>query len=261
MDSELLTAEINAFIKSKNVDDKTKDKMTSRLMQSINFMADLGVGIFDIPNNDQIQQLDDYLHTLIQPRGKHKGQNFSESVIRDWKNLTEKFYYRNSNSSAPKTTTEPQISIPEFEAAPVPVGKPNSPEFSHTVSEVFTADNNNIPKGEHYMTDTQTNYAENSALTAEAVQTSQPQTTSPVKEIRKAGRPESTGRSEKFTLYMTPELWKKIQMLADLDEVKITDLMNYALEYYCEKEREEDLAFLDSLERQKQERRQQKSRG
>ena len=254
MDSELLTAEINTFIKSKNVNDKTKDKMTSRLMQSINFMADLGVGIFDIPNNDQIQQLDDYLHTLIQPRGKHKGQNFSESVITDWKNLTKKFYDRNGKPFVPKTATEPQITIPEFEAAPVHEGKQNSPEFSHTVSEVFTADNNNIPKGEHYMTDNQT-------ITAEAVQTSQPQTSSPVKEIRKAGRPESTGRSEKFTLYMTPELWKKIQMLADLDEVKITDLMNYALEYYCEKEREEDLAFLDSLERQKQERRQQKSRG
>ena len=161
MDSELLTAEINAFIKSKNVDDKTKDKMTSRLMQSINFMADLGVGIFDIPNNDQIQQLDDYLHTLIQPRGKHKGQNFSESVIRDWKNLTEKFYYRNSNSSAPKTTTEPQISIPEFEAAPVPVGKPNSPEFSHTVRENTTADKDKISKGEPNMTDNQIIPAEN----------------------------------------------------------------------------------------------------
>ena len=256
MDEETLTAEINSFIQSKNVDEKTKDKMTSRLKQSIHFMADLGVGIFDIPSKAQYDKLNEYLHTLIQPRGKHKGQKFSESVIRDWKNLTEKFYDRNGKRSDLKTIPEPQITIPEFEAASVPDGKTNSAEFSHTVSEA-TTDNHNIPKGEKNMTDNQTINAENSALTAEAVQNP----SSPVKEIRKAGRPESTGRSEKFTLYMTPELWKKITMLADLDEVKITDLMNYALEYYCEKERSEDIAFLYTLERRKQERREQKARG
>ncbi len=256
MDEETLTAEINSFIQSKNVDEKTKDKMTSRLKQSIHFMADLGVGIFDIPSKAQYDKLNEYLHTLIQPRGKHKGQKFSESVIRDWKNLTEKFYDRNGKRSDDKTTTESQISIPEFEAAPVPDDQTNSTEIPHTVSEDTTADNNDIPKGEHYMTE-----YDNSAVTAEAVQTTQPQPLSPVKASRKPGRPETTGRTEKFTLYMTPELWKKITMLADLDEAKITDLMNYALEYYCEKERSEDLEFLYSLERRKQERRLLKARG
>lgn len=260
MDEETLTAEINSFIQSKNVDEKTKDKMTSRLIDSIHFMADLGVGIFDSPSEEDYKRLNEYLHTLIQPRGKHKGQHFSESVIRDWKNLTEKFYNRNGKRSDLKTNTEPQITIPDFEAAPVPDGKTNSTEFSHTVSEA-TTDNHNIPKGEKNMTDNQTIPAENSALTAEAVQTAQPQPLSPVKASRKPGRPETTGRTEKFTLYMTPELWKKITMLADLDEVKITDLMNYALEYYCEKERSEDIAFLYTLERRKQERREQKARG
>lgn len=254
MDEETLTAEINSFIQSKNVDEKTKDKMTSRLKQSIHFMADLGVGIFDIPSKAQYDKLNEYLHTLIQPRGKHKGQKFSESVIRDWKNLTEKFYDRNGKRSDLKTIPEPQITIPEFEAASVPDGKTNSTEFSHTVSEA-TTDNHNIPKGEKNMTDNQTINAENSALTAEAVQTP----SSPVKEIRKAGRPESTGRSEKFTLYMTPELWKKIRMLADLDEDNITDFMNIILENYCDNERSEDLEFLYGLERIKQERRLKKS--
>ena len=113
------------------------------------------------------------------------------------------------------------------------------------------------------MTDTQTMTADNSAVTAEhkiVQQEAQPQAPSTVEASRKPGRPETTGRSEKFTLYMTPELWKKITMLADLDEVKITDLMNEALEYYCENERSEDIAFLYTLERRKQERRLQKAR-
>ena len=256
MDAEKLNAEIKTFIQSKNVDEKTKDKMTSRLKDSIHFMADLGVGIFDIPSKAQYDKLNEYLHTLIQPRGKHKGQKFSESVIRDWKSLTEKFYDRNSKRSDLKTIPEPQMTIPEINhtPAPVPDGQTDSPEISHTVSD-DTTDNYSIPKGEPNMTD-----YDNSALTAEAVQTAQPQPLSPVEAVRKPGRPETTGRTEKFTLYMTPELWKKITMLADLDEVKITDLMNYALEYYCEKERSEDIAFLYTLERRKQEHRLQKAR-
>lgn len=256
MNNDIVEAEITSFIQSKDVEKKTKDKWEARLKESVHFMADLGVGIFDIPSKAQYDKLNEHLHTLIQSRGKHKGKNFSESVITDWKKLTEKFYDRNDKRSDLKTNPEPQITIPEFEAASVPDGKTNSTEFSHTVSEAMT-DNHKIPKGEKNMTDNQTINAENSALTAEAVQNP----SSTVKEVRKAGRPESTGRSEKFTLYMTPELWKKITMLADLDEVKITDLMNYALEYYCEKERSEDIAFLYTLERRKQERREQKARG
>lgn len=260
MNNDIVEAEITSFIQSKDVEKKTKDKWEARLKESVHFMADLGVGIFDIPSKAQYDKLNEHLHTLIQSRGKHKGKNFSESVITDWKKLTEKFYDRNDKRSDLKTNPEPQITIPEFEAASVPDGKTNSTEFSHTVCEAMT-DNHNIPKGEKNMTDNQTINAENSALTAEAVQTTQPQNSSPVKEIRKAGRPESTGRSEKFTLYMTPELWKKIRMLADLDEKNITDFLNIILEKYCDKERSEDLEFLYSLERRKQERRLQKARG
>lgn len=261
MNNDIVEAEITSFIQSKDVEKKTKDKWEARLKESVHFMADLGVGIFDIPSKAQYDKLNEHLHTLIQSRGKHKGKNFSESVITDWKKLTEKFYDRNAKRSVTKTTTEPQISIPEFEAAPVPDEQTHSTDFSHTVSYDTTADNNNIPKGEKNMTDNQTIPAENSALTAEAVQTAQPQPLSPVKASRKPGRPETTGRTEKFTLYMTPELWKKIRMLADLDEDNITDFLNTILEDYCDNERKEDLEFLYSLERRKQERRLQKARG
>ena len=105
--------------------------------------------------------------------------------------------------------------------------------------------------------------AENSAITAEPAivqPEAQPQASFTVKASRKPGRPETTGRSEKFTLYMTPELWKKITMLADLDEKTITDFLNNVLEYYCDNKRAEDLDFLYSLERKKQEHRLQKAK-
>ena len=255
MDKDTLEAEIASFIQSKDVDEKTKDKMTSRLRESIHFMADLGVSIFDTPSKALYDRLNEYLHTLIQPRGKNKGQHFSDSVIRDWKNLTEKFYNRNGKRSDDSV----QLVIAEaesIEATP-----------ASTERESITADTDR--GAQHAHTDTQKGEpnmtTENSAVSAETLPVptqpeAQPQAPSTVEASRKPGRPETTGRSEKFTLYMTPELWKKITMLADLDEVKITDLMNDALEYYCENERSDDLAFLYTLERRKQERRLQKAR-
>ncbi len=238
MDEEILNSEINSFIQSKDVDDKTKDKMTYRLIQSVHFMADLGVEISDIPSNAHYDKLNEYLHTLIQPRGKHKGEIFSDSVIRDWVNITKKFYNRNGKLYDDSNTTESQIAITELEAV------------NHAITENTKGDT-------HDMTTTNENM--NSVVSADP-EPEQPQPFSPVEAVRKPGRPETTGRTEKFTLYMTPELWKKITMLADLDEVKITDLMNDALEYYCEKERSEDIAFLYTLERSKQEHRRQKAR-
>ena len=255
MDNDIIEAQIAPFIQSKNVDDKTKNKMTYRLRMSIHFMADLGVGIFDIPSEAQYHKLNEHLHTLIQPRGKHKGQKFSESVIKDWYNLTEKFYDRNGKRSDDSNATESQITIPEFETESVPDGKTNSTEISPTVRENNT-EYHKSPKGEHYMTDTQTFNPENSAVTAETTA----ETVSTVEAVRKPGRPETTGRTEKFTLYMTPALWKKIRMLADLDEDNITEFLNYVLEDYCNNERKEDLEFLYGLERIKQERRLKKSK-
>ena len=79
---------------------------------------------------------------------------------------------------------------------------------------------------------------------------------SPVEANKQAGRPKSTNRTAKFTLYMTDELMKKINLLADLDETTSTELMNHVLEDYCNNTRADDMNFLYELERRKQERRQ-----
>lgn len=83
-----------------------------------------------------------------------------------------------------------------------------------------------------------------------------PEASSPVEAEKKPGRPKSTNRTSKFTLYMTDELMKKINLLADLDETTSTDLMNHVLEDYCDNSRADDMNFLYELERRKQERRQ-----
>lgn len=311
MDIDIDSAEtqIAYFIQSQNVGEKTKTKMAARLKDSINFMAGLGVGIFDTPSQAHYGRLNEHLHTLTQPKGKHKGQPYSESVIKDWQKLTEKFYRWNGNSSA-----DSQISIQDFESAAVPDNKnsteepeqkrPNggedSPSACQQQEETFDAPTGgendadetqytqhsvdtstgdealplrnftlgsavdtptggeetitNNTEGEKTMTDTQTINSENSTITAQ-----HPQST--VDAVRKAGRPETTGRSEKFTLYMTPALWKKIRMLADLDEDNITDFLNNVLEDYCDNERQDDLDFLYTLERKKEERRLKKAAG
>lgn len=73
-------------------------------------------------------------------------------------------------------------------------------------------------------------------------------------QTRTPGRPKSTDRSAKFTLYMTESTMKSLTLLADYDEMNITDLVNNILTDYLAT-RQDDLEFLNTLEQKKQERR------
>lgn len=64
----------------------------------------------------------------------------------------------------------------------------------------------------------------------------------------KLGRPKSTGRTEKFTLYVRPETWQNLNMPADYDESTVTGLLNSILESYFTSIAD-DLEFLCNLER------------
>lgn len=100
--------------------------------------------------------------------------------------------------------------------------------------------------------DTQT--AEIEDIPAHQEQLTIPDTKNTVDNKPKLGRPKSSGRTEKFTLYVRPETWQNLNMLADYDETTITELMNGILESYFTS-RADDLEFLAHIEQQKRERR------
>ena len=60
---------------------------------------------------------------------------------------------------------------------------------------------------------------------------------------RPAGRPRTTGRSEKFTLYMTADTMKNLNIIANYDNETITDLLNNIVEKYIIT-REDDIEFV-----------------
>ena len=75
----------------------------------------------------------------------------------------------------------------------------------------------------------------------------------PVKEKHKGGRPVSTNRSERFTLYMNADVLKNITILANYDNLSVTDLMNNTLVDLIE-QRRSDIDFMTEFERRKEER-------
>ena len=61
--------------------------------------------------------------------------------------------------------------------------------------------------------------------------------------MARPGRPRTTGRSEKFTLYMTANTMKNLSIIADYDNETITDLLNNIVEKYIIT-REDDIEFV-----------------
>ena len=61
--------------------------------------------------------------------------------------------------------------------------------------------------------------------------------------MARLGRPRTTGRSEKFTLYMTADTMKNLSIIANYDNETITDLLNNIVEKYIIT-REDDIEFV-----------------
>ena len=64
---------------------------------------------------------------------------------------------------------------------------------------------------------------------------------------RERGKPVTTGRSEKLTLYLTPQTYNRLDDLRKYDETNLQDLLNEAIEVYF-KSREDDMRFLQEQE-------------
>lgn len=93
-------------------------------------------------------------------------------------------------------------------------------------------------KGDNLMADNTISNVENGAINQEAV---------------KAGRPVSTARSEKLTLYLTKDTARQLEALRIYDEIELQDLLNEAIQVYF-KTRADDLEFLQRQAQARQER-------
>ena len=78
------------------------------------------------------------------------------------------------------------------------------------------------------------------------------------KETTKRGKPVTTGRSEKISLYLTPQTFNRLDDLRKYDEANLQDLLNEAIEVYF-KTREDDIRFLQEQEEARRARKARKS--
>ena len=77
-------------------------------------------------------------------------------------------------------------------------------------------------------------------------------------EAQKRGKPVRTGRSEKISLYLTPQTFNRLDDLRKYDETNMQDLLNEAIEVYF-KTRADDIKFLMEQEEERRARKARKS--
>ena len=77
-------------------------------------------------------------------------------------------------------------------------------------------------------------------------------------EATKRGKPVTTGRSKKISLYLTPETFNRLDDLRKYDEADMQDLLNEAIEAYF-KTRADDMKFLREQEEERRARKARKS--
>ena len=75
---------------------------------------------------------------------------------------------------------------------------------------------------------------------------------------QKRGKPATTGRSKKISLYLTPETFNRLDDLRKYDGIELQDSLNEAIEVYF-KTRADDLKFLMEQEQERRARKARKS--
>ena len=77
-------------------------------------------------------------------------------------------------------------------------------------------------------------------------------------EATKRGKPVTTGRSKKISLYLTPETFNRLDDLRKYDDADMQDILNEAIEAYF-KTRTDDIKFLQEQEEARRARKARKS--
>ena len=150
-------------------------------------------------------------------KGKKKGKPASPNTVEAYLG-TGKVFYEWLNKRGDNRMTENEISNVEEQSAVIDMPQTDTPP---------------------------------EALINQEAKNEQPQNTE-----RRVGKPVTTGRSEKISLYLTKETYRQLEALRIYDEIDLQDLLNEAIQVYFET-RADDLEF---LQRQAQARQERKAR-
>ena len=197
-----IPALVEDFFTASGTGTATQKKFRDLLPVSIGFLLSTGVKLGDIPNDDQIKQLGDYLQTVKNRMGK----TYSPSTIGDWKSITAKFFTFHAQKG------EAQMTIPE-----------------DTITADIPAENSEITAQASEEPDT---------LEAEPVRAGncseiiQQELTDTETEKRKPGRPikGDEGRDKKITVNIPTSIFNDIKDMANIDGVTFPDCVNDILE-------------------------------
>ena len=173
-------------------------------------------------------------------KGKKKGKPASPNTVEAYLG-TGKVFYEWLNKRGDNRMTENEISNVEEQSAVIDMPQTDTPPEALINQEAKNEELNAVETGSN-----------KDIEIAESPEKSTEQ---------KRGRPQKTGREEKFTLYMTTERMNNLQMLSKAYKVTITDILNNLIDQYCEKnlrvltvmkEQEEELAAVISLQNKNQ---------
>ena len=203
-----IPALVEEFFTASATGEATKDKFRPLLPISIGFLLSTGIKLGDIPNAEQMKQLDDYLQTKPNKMGK----SYSASTIGDWKRITNDFFsYRLNRKGAE------QMTIPETQD-----------------TAIIPAENSEKqPQQQHYETpkgDETISYPADPVRAGDSSEPDAPADTEPEK--RKPGRPTKGNeeRDKKITVNIPTSIFNDIKDMANIDNVTFPDCVNTILE-------------------------------
>ena len=204
-----IPALVEEFFTASATGEATKDKFRPLLPISIGFLLSTGIKLGDIPNAEQMKQLDDYLQT----RPNKMGKSYSASTIGDWKRITNDFFsYRLNRKGAE------QMTIPETQDTAIIPAEPVRAGDSTANSEV-AAQEVTQPDETYKGPKTDTDPV-------------QKELTDNAQEKRKQGRPikGDEGRDKKITVNIPSSIFNDIKDMANIDNVTFPDCVNAILE-------------------------------
>lgn len=231
-----------------------KDTNATKLIGHLTFCA---------PYGEDYEALEKHLKSITKKSGANKGQrrysdSSIEAIIKEYKKYIE--YKKgqitmNNNENMITSYETQQHSDANLILTNLTENNIASTDITYTVdnNNVETSDTEQIQQTSEEIQQASIPFEDNPPSPVEETKvTEQPVNTPPVKEKHKGGRPISTNRSERFTLYMNADVLKEITSLANLDNLTVTDLMNNLLTEYIDKRRK-DIEFMKELERMKAE--------
>ena len=198
------------------IDPNFINKLRKRIYESIE--------VFE-QNNITFPLQADYENILRPYIASKKGRkgNFKGKTINEWLSAINSFYTWTKENETMTEHEDMQLTIEENEQA--------KPEIS-TVEE-------NTQAPEAPQTSNENTKATPLPVNIDALAK------------KSAGRPRTTGRTEKFTLYMTADVMENLNIVAGYDNITLTDLLNNIVENYINT-REDDINWVKDFERQKE---------